>query len=1082
MAYEYEEVVNLIVKTDQMNSDLKRAKTIFDAAIADLSHVGIKANVNLTEFEIDLKKMEQARIRSEEKSRKDSQAADERVRAYKQKAEEKAVRDRAKFEEAEAVRIRKDIAQQEAAFARARIQQDKAIAREEYEIAKELFRYRKEGEQILHRQKLSDIKQQADLQRQAAQFNNIFSPAALTPKAPASIPGRTINASAALRAGAGAAGALGAYPAAGALYASANAMQVLGLSTVSTAAAFTTLGAALPVVAGGLVLFAGKEFNEELAKMSTLLASATTSSSAFAAMLDATANSAIKLSAEFNIGTTEVIRAFKEALSSGIEGGDLERFTRTAAQLSTGLGVNLKDAANILTGFKDSYQLSIGELTKANDILFNTVNYGKVNVDQLVTNFGRLLPIGKAAGVSIEDLATGVAVLTRRGLTASQAVTAMTQVVNGLTSPSKEAKKALEAMGISVEDAAFQGKSLLDVVTEIRSATGGSGSLLGTLFPEERAKRGISSLVDAIDLIKQVRTGVQETGTAAIASDRAMNTLWTNIGKKISEVTGPIKKFGSDLADKLNESMFGTSDERAKEKASYDARIADYRKFFEEYIALGVTNKAELEKLGLTGRVAEHKTKYNYATYGMMPSSYEVVTNAGELGNALDEALAGIRDRAVEAETAVNNVLKKLELDSRTFIDTLAKISNPATKPSAIEEKQFSSRATDEQKQKLDDLKSELEIKQELLETEVKQRQIDVEKQIAERSNTYLTPAKDRLEQAKVSGDTGSIINAQAELARAQQNVSEFVATLKQNLEKADPFGPIVNQITRLNQQIETLQTNVAGQDTRKNREDKERSEKESERKRIEAYTQYTSIVERLYKEDLSNYEKAQKAREAIFKRINKEIENEAKKSGKLQADIQNNIMNSKAAQNADDPGAQVRIGRRGRDAALNELKNLSGSGEDRNAFDAAVKKYQEASELIRNAMRNIDDRRAERNYQQDQEALGKLDQDFNNKFQDRKRMEGMAQSERDSSMHVRSPQELARDAAKEQKIDTKVEQVVLDAKIKMEVDGTLSEATINKIAGIVVQKVQQAQSNRNLPSNYDKRTRDNSKITSIDE
>ncbi len=1080
MGFEYDEVIKIVVKTDQMNSDLKRAKEVFDKAIDDMSNVGVKARVEVREAVIDLNKLAREKERIEAKSREDAARAEARARQIEARLAERAAKERAANE----VRAKSEAAKQEQeidkALFRYRREYDKELSREEREIAKALHQYRRDMDREAHNLRMQQIREQALAQKQAAQFNSIFAPNGnpLPVKASAPALASKFNASAALRAGAGAAGALGAYPAAGALYASANAMQMLGIQTVTTTTALVGLAAAGPVLAGAGILLFGKEFNQELARMSTLLGNATDSTDVFAGKLDRAATSAIKLSAEFNIETTEVIKAFKEALSSGIDSEDLERFTRGAAQLATGLGVSLTESANILTGFKDSYQLSISQLTKANDILFNTVNYGKVNVEQLVTNFGRLLPIGKAAGISIEDLATGVAVLTRRGLTASQAVTAMTQVVNGLVSPSEKAQKALDAMGIATGDAAFSGRSLLQVVEEVRAATGGSGELLGQLFNEERAKRGISSLTDSIDLIKQVRVGIDETGTAAIASDRAMNTLWTNLGKSIAEITGPLKKFGSDLADSLNEALFYSPEHQATMKKHYDSAIKDYETFFKSYIDTGVTNKEKLTEIFNSSSMAEKKTVATNGGYG----SKEIITNSKEAAIALEGAMNIVRDKAVEAVSAVSDAMNKMDIDARRFIENMAKVPNEVAKQSRIDDKQFSNRATDEQKQRLDDLKDELETKKELLEIEKQQQQIDVEKAISERKRVYLTPAKDKLEEAQRSGDIGAIIGAQKELQAAEQSVEEFVVKLRNSIEKADPFAPMVNQIIRINSQINTLQENVSNQDTRKERAEKEKSAKEVSDANIKDLQSFNEIVERLYREDTSNYEKAQKNRQAIFNRINKEIENESNKSMKLQAQIANNIMNNRAQMNSDDPGRQVRIGRQGRDAALDDLKDLSGKGENRNEFDAAVKKYQEASELIRNAMRNIDERRAGKVYEQDQIELAKLDQTFDSNFQDRKRLEGMSKSARDNSVSVRSAAELARDANKEVQINKQIEQVVVDVKVKMEVTGTLSEKSKTELADMVITKVQQAQKNRNLPSNYDKRTRDDSKVTSVDD
>ena len=958
-----------------------------------------------------------------------------------------------------------------------------ALSREEREIAKALYQYRKDGDAQQHNARMAQLRVEAAAFKDAVKFSSIMTPGG-KPLQRESTPPTKINVSAGLRAGAGIAGALGAYPAAGTLYAAANALQMIGLSSVSAAAGLSAVAVALPVAVGvGLLLF-GKEFNIELARMSTLLASATTSTSDFKSMLNQAATSAVKLSSEFNIGLVDVVKAFKDALSAGIDASDLERFTRGAAELSTSLGVGLSEATNILTSFKDSYHLTITELAKVNDILFNTVDEGKVNVNDLVNNFGRLLPIGKAAGIAIEDLAAGVAVMTRRGLTASQSITSMTQLINGIISPSDKAKRAFDAMGIATGDAAFMGRSFLEVLTEISVKTGGSGELIGKLFPEERGKRGAAILSDALDLLGKTRDSIDELGTAAVASDRAMDTLWANLGQSIKSVTGPLRQVGSDFADTINDIIYGSDALQKTLKESAKSVSETGKIIATSFLSTGMTDRFALEQ-ELVKSIGDIGVTHSGPT-GYSPTPITYIKNMQQIKDAVTSALAEYKDASIIILRDADTSFLQLDAKLKEAIENRPSIKGKVPELSKAQSSDFDRRATDEQSRHIEYLELELELINEKIEKEKELIRIDTEKSIAARKTTYLAGPREALELAHKGGDTKTIQEAEKVFEEAQRNIENFITRLRTSVNKSPVFYSLQQEAETLIDTINRVHTAVRTQDTDAGRDfearlraEKDEVDKEQAEEQVKLKKDYNAIVEELYKADLAAYEKVEKKKEQINKASTDKINKETKKSLALQAEIMNNILGAQANIYKDDPSAQARLGRSRRDEVKTKLDNAAVSGGSREQFDSLVKQYQEASDLVRSGTTGAgDSRRADRNYIEDQSILSAINATFDKVFQQRERMNAQRNVWSQGSATVRSPQEIAKAAMEVQQQQIKVEQVVLDAKIKLDIVGNIPDATMNKLSEMVIDKINKAQRNRNRTSSYDTSDREDSTIT----
>ena len=1078
MSYEYEEVINLIVKTDQMNAQLQAAKRLFEAAKADLELTGIKAELKVEDFIIDLKKLEVEKLKSEERSAKEAARVKEREAKV---AAARLIKDK----KAEI----KDLAAMQAEADKAIAQQDAAQAKQELLEAKELHRYRKEGDLLLHRARMQQIRDEAAQAKQAAQFNSIFAPGGrplgITSGAPASAAPAAggVNISAIARAGAGGAGALGAYPAAGALYASANALQALGMSTVSATAALTVFAPALAAVGAVFVAYKfvewGAEFSRELARMSTLMLSTKASAEEFSATLDRTAQSALKISSTFNMEAVDVVRAFKEALSSGIDASDLERFITTAAKLATATASTLQQTTTLLTSIKDSYGLSIGEMTHQSDLLFNTINVGKIQMKDFVNGFARVAEAGAAAGISIEQLDVAIAGVTRVGVPTARAMTAMVSFIHAIEHPSTQAAKAMTEMGIAFGDSALRGRDIIDVVKDIEKATqGGVGSKIAEIFDDSKAREFIKAAIKSKNIMQnEIIPGMKDMETSAVASSRAMNNLSDDIGKMMTTMSNAITSKSHAAGTVLHNIIFGSAEEQAAHEKKLLDRVEKMRAIARSAVERGFTADAAERNAAVIGMPTIEESKGNVFDFVA-----KVKEHAAAAKIAVQQAFDGIKDTAVQSIRGIEEELEKVVRDTSTLLDKLA-APLELTKMTKVDTKELNSRATDEQKQKLLDLADELEDEKSILAEKKKQLAIDMEaRQIAFTSST-IRPIEDQINSAmQEGGDKGTIPGLQVKLNEAKKEFTKFAEAAKEELTNTDVFNPFLAKIFDLTITIETMRARIRGQDTNKDRKDKEDAEKKATAAAKKEIESFNNVAERLYREDVTAYEKAQRDRAGIFKKINKEMEKEGKRSSEIIANAQNNILKSKLDAKKDDPSAQGRIARGARDQALEELKRASAGGKS-NDFESALKKFDAASSAAKDAMSQIDDRRAQRVYQEDQSTVIEQRAEFDKNYTDAANGKAMGMSQRDSSVSIRGPQQIARDAAKEVQANKEITKVVLDVTAKLQIDGELSEKTKQDLTTQIIDKVKQSWSNRNPPpSTYDPVRRTSRSVVSPDD
>nr|DAX75122.1 MAG TPA: minor tail protein [Caudoviricetes sp.] len=290
-----------------------------------------------------------------------------------------------------------------------------------------------------------------------------------------------------------------------------------------------------------------------------------------------------RISNATGIAQTEISESMYSALSAGVDSSNVVDFVNQGVKLTKAGFTDMPTVIDATTTALNAYGQSGAEATShIQDVFVKTQDLGKITVDELGKNIGRVVPFASAAGVSIDQLGAGYSILTAKGQNAATATTNLSALISELNTTGSTADKALrKSMGQSFKEMMNDGKSLGDVLQSLDGVAKEQGLQLGDMFGNKMATSAANTLLaDGPDQFNNALDTMQNSSGAVdknykkmqgpeerlqIAQNKLKNSFIEMGGALepvIEQIAGGIQK----LADKFN----GLSDE-AKGKI---ARIA----------------------------------------------------------------------------------------------------------------------------------------------------------------------------------------------------------------------------------------------------------------------------------------------------------------------------------------------------------------------------------------------------------------------------------------------------------------------------------------------------------------------------
>lgn len=251
-------------------------------------------------------------------------------------------------------------------------------------------------------------------------------------------------------------------------------------------------------------------------------------------------------------GPTELAKGMYRIASAGFDGKEgLEVMRQAAIGATAGMSDTATSSLALIAALK-SFPPGMYSAQQAMDLLIGEVDLGVNTFPELANSIGRVLPIASQAQVGLDEVTAAVATMTRGGLKADEAVTYLTQLLNHIIKPSKEAADAMDKLGIAHGMAAFQANGLKGVLDQVIEKTKGNKQAITELFPEIRAMGGALILArnngaDLTDILEKERGKLDGVGAAHQVAAEQVKGFDEQTKKAWQQVETMSIKIGEDL-------------------------------------------------------------------------------------------------------------------------------------------------------------------------------------------------------------------------------------------------------------------------------------------------------------------------------------------------------------------------------------------------------------------------------------------------------------------------------------------------------------------------------------------------------
>lgn len=369
----------------------------------------------------------------------------------------------------------------------------------------------------------------------------------------------------------------------------------------------------------------------------------------------------LRIGAVTPVSIAELVKGLVSAEQAGFQGAQALALVKLGAE---GAVVGMTDASSAIKGISTvltGFSLGIGAATNVNNILIAAVRHGIGTYGDFANALTQVGPAAKAAGVSINDTAAAIAVMSKKGLDATTAGTGIGRILVQLARQGTPAERTLTnlanrtgAYNFENGEAVIKGLGLVGTLQLIGKATDGSLTKLEQFIPNIRQIRASLALLDSggKDVVEMQKLFESQTNLAVESAKAYAARLQTTSSQmqimknNLNEAGIAIGQTFLPVANQLIEWV-------TKLATGFGNLTPGYQKFIEIFVG-------GFASLLLFGGIV-----------GMVVSAFHNLSNAASaIGSAFTRGAAerkAAAESTIQSETAQVNALKA-EFDARQLI------------------------------------------------------------------------------------------------------------------------------------------------------------------------------------------------------------------------------------------------------------------------------------------------------------------------------------------------------------------------------------------------------------------------------
>lgn len=233
-----------------------------------------------------------------------------------------------------------------------------------------------------------------------------------------------------------------------------------------------------------------------------------------------------------------------------VAAADALEFYEKAASLAMATQSDSIEVVDALSSVMNSYNLGVEKTDEVMDVLFKTVQIGRLRMDELGVTLGRVLPLAAEMGIEYSEAAAAMALMTQQGVKLSTATTQYQAILQKLLRPSDAMKRLYEEWG--VEDGPQAIKvfgGMAGVLRKLEGDTSGSVAAQGDLLQRVRAITAAMAL--GVDDGKAFAEAIDQVGNSAGVAAGAIETYRNEQAFKLTQSQNEMKNAWSEMGTTL---------------------------------------------------------------------------------------------------------------------------------------------------------------------------------------------------------------------------------------------------------------------------------------------------------------------------------------------------------------------------------------------------------------------------------------------------------------------------------------------------------------------------------------------------
>lgn len=261
---------------------------------------------------------------------------------------------------------------------------------------------------------------------------------------------------------------------------------------------------------------------------------------------------------------TSLVKGYYQTISAGVTDATaaMDMLT-TAAKASRSAHVAQDDTIKALTKTMAGFDGEIRTAAEASDLLFSIEKLGQTSFSELVPVIGDVAESTHLVGVSSQEMAAGLSLITQTSGSTAEAATKWRAIMIGLYKPTESMGKVLKALGYESGVAMVKEKGFAGALQTLQATADKSHFSLGKLFESSEALTGIAGLGAQdwqrySDILRQVEGSA---GATEAAFGRFKQTSQSAVDTFEATWKETAIEFGEQLAPAMTQAMKDFQDE-----------------------------------------------------------------------------------------------------------------------------------------------------------------------------------------------------------------------------------------------------------------------------------------------------------------------------------------------------------------------------------------------------------------------------------------------------------------------------------------------------------------------------------------